>query len=231
MTVITINGQIGAAGHEIGAMVARRLQLDYVDRLILAEAAKRLGTTVAALAEKEQRVRSLGERIARFLQTLMERSAVAGAGADPYFDPGIGVLLGQDYPHVMEEPITQADQVEDESFIEATKAVIQEMADEGNAVIIGRASNIILKDHASAFHVALVSSDMESRARVIGNRQGISLEEAERIVNEHEKARVDYFRRYFKASADDPLISHMTLNIHLLGQERAAEIIVQAAPV
>ena len=96
MTVITINGQAGSAVLEIGAEVARRLGFDYVDRLILAEAAKRLGATVEALAEMEQRVLSCGERIARFLQTLLERSAAAGTGGDPYFGPDIGVLLGQE---------------------------------------------------------------------------------------------------------------------------------------
>ncbi|MFC1935186.1 AAA family ATPase [Chloroflexota bacterium] len=229
MTVITINGQIGTGGPEIAAELARRLGFDYVDRLILAEAALRLGATVEALAEKEQRTPSRGERIARFLQTLMERSAAAGAGGDPYFGPGLGVLLGQDYTEVMREPITRADQLKDDHFIEATQSVIQELANSGNTIINGRASNLILRDRPDAFHVGLVSSSMESRINVIANRLGVPPEEAERIVNEHEKARVAYFRKFFKASAEDPSKFHIMLDTHRLDRDRVAAIIINAA--
>ncbi|MDO8751628.1 MAG: cytidylate kinase-like family protein [Dehalococcoidia bacterium] len=224
MTVITINGQIGAGGQEIGAEVAKRLHLDYVDRLILAEAAKRLSATVEALVEREQRSLTRNERIARFLQTLVERSAV---GSDPYFGGGIGVVLGQEYQDAVKEPITRADQVRDEQFIEATRAVIQELARAGNAVIIGRASNLILKGYPDAFHVGLVST-VESRIKVMAEREGVSLQEAERSVNEAERARVVFFKKFFRVSADDPANFHMILNTHALDSERAASIIVQA---
>ena len=97
MAVITINGQIGTGAPEISSEVARLLGIDYVDRLILAEAAKRLGATVEALAEREQRPLTRGDRIARFLQSALERSAAAGTGGDPYFGPGLGTMLGREY--------------------------------------------------------------------------------------------------------------------------------------
>ena len=228
MTLITINGQVGTGGLEIGADVARRLHLDYVDRLILAEAAKRLGATVEVLAEREERLLSRNQRIARFLQTLMERSAVSDAAGDPYFGAGIGLVLGQEYQDAVKEPITRADQLRDEQFIEATRAVIQELARVGNAVIIGRASNLILKGAQDAFHVGLVST-VESRVKVVAERDSISLREAERRIDEAEKARVAFFRKFFRASADDPANFHMILNTHALDSERAASIIVQAA--
>ena len=228
MNVITINGQFGSAALEIGAEVARRLQFDYVDRLILAEAAKRLGTTVEALVEKEQRVPSLGERIAKFLQTIMERSAASGAGGDPYFGGGIGILMGQEYQEVVGEPITAADQLEDEHFISATWSVIQDIANDGKAVIIGRAGNLILKDNPDAFHVGLVST-MESRIKVIAKRENLPDEEAERFANDYEKARVTFFKKFFGALPDDPANFHLMLNTHNLDVERVADIIIHAA--
>lgn len=227
MTVITINGQIGAGGQEIGQEVAQRLHLDYVDRLILAEAAKRLSATVEALAEREQRPLTRNERIARFLQSMVERSAVSGAIGDPYFGGGIGVVLGQEYQDLVKEPITRADQLRDAQFIEATRAVIEELARTGNAVIIGRASNLILKGYPDAIHVGLVST-LESRGKLVAERDGVSLQEAERRMNEAERARVAFFRKFFKASADDPANFHLMLNTHVLDSERAASIIVQA---
>lgn len=227
MTVITINGQIGSGGQEVGEEVSRRLHLDYVDRLILAEAAKRLSATVEAVAQREQRTLTRNERIARFLQTLVERSAVSGAGGDPYMGSGLDMLLGQEYQTAVKEPITRADQLRDEQFIEATRSVIQELARAGNAVIIGRASNLILKGYPGAIHVGLVSTT-ESRAKVVAQRDGVSLQEAERRMHEAERARMAFFRKFFRASADDPTLFHMMLNTHALDNARAASIIVHA---
>ena len=227
MTVITINGQRGSGAREVGAEVAKQLQYDYVDRLILAEAARHLGATIEAVEDKWQRSPSLGERLSRFLERLMERSATAGAGGDPYFGPGLGVLLGQDYPDAVAEPINNADQLEDEHFLEATQNVIVNLADAGNVVIIGRAGNHILKNRPDALHVGLIST-LESRIEVVAKREGLSIDEARRFTEETEKARVEYFRKFFKSSASEPADYDLVLNTHLLDQETAAGIIIKA---
>lgn len=228
MTLITVNGQIGSGGPEVGAEVAKRLNLDYIDRLILAEAAKRLGATVEALAEKEQRRLHPRERIARFLQTLIERSAASGAGGDPYLGAGFGILLGQEYQEAMREPITRADQLRDKQFVETTRAVIRELADAGNAVIIGRASNLILKDYPTALHVGLIST-LGSRIKVVAEREGVALAQAERMTNEAEAARLAFFRKHFNAWADHSASYHLVLNTHLLDRDKVVSVIVRAA--
>ena len=64
--------------------VARVLEIDYVDRIILAEAAKRVGAPIAALEEKEEEDHSLGSRLTRLIQVAFERSAYSGNGGDPF---------------------------------------------------------------------------------------------------------------------------------------------------
>ena len=157
MPVVTINGHFGCGSPEIGMEVARVLDLEYVDRLIIAEAANRLGATEDAVAERERRTLTRVDRIARFLQSALERSAAAGTGGDPYFGPGLGTMLGREYLEVSREPITRADELDDQKFIEVTTAVIQEIAQSGNAVVLGRASNIILKELPDSLHVNLVT--------------------------------------------------------------------------
>jgi hypothetical protein len=63
MPIVTIQGQIASGGEEMGPEIARRLGIDYIDRIIMAEAGKRVGATVEALEEKEQSVPSLGARM------------------------------------------------------------------------------------------------------------------------------------------------------------------------
>ena len=58
MTVITIEGRLGAGGPDLGRMVAKEMDLDFVDRLMLADIAKKIGATVTALADQESRIPS-----------------------------------------------------------------------------------------------------------------------------------------------------------------------------
>ena len=53
MAIVTINGQRGSGAPEIGMEVAARLSYTYLDRQVLGEAAKRLGTTEDVLEAKE----------------------------------------------------------------------------------------------------------------------------------------------------------------------------------
>lgn len=227
MPVITINGQMGSGAPEIGAQIAQLLKIDYVDRMIIARAADRLGATVEAVAEREQKPLTRTDRIARFLQGALERSAAAGAGGDPYFGPELGTMLGREYREISREPISRADELDHQKFIEVTTEVIKEVAQAGNAVIIGRASNLILKDFPLAFHVGLASS-LEQGMKTIVARENLSEEEAKRRIQLQEKARLDFFRKFFKAQPENPMDYHMVLNTDKLGHEQAAAIIVNA---
>ena len=63
MSIITITGLTGSGAPELGAVIAQRAGMDYVDRLILAEAAKSLGATVQTVANMSERSLSIGEKI------------------------------------------------------------------------------------------------------------------------------------------------------------------------
>ncbi len=227
MPLITINGQIGSGGPEIGALVAQRLEIDYVDRMILAEAADRLGATVEAVEEREQRPLTRTDRIARFLQNALERSAAAGTGGDPYFGPGLGTMLGREYQDIAKEPINRAQELDDQKFIEVTQDVVKKVADSGNAVINGRASNLILWDYPNAFHVGLVAS-LEHRIQVIAARESITAEGAEQRVANQEKARVDFFSRFFKTNPGNPEQYDLVLNTTRIAHEKVVSLILEA---
>ena len=49
MAIITIGGLTGSGGRHIGKAVAETLGFDYIDRLILSDAAKQIGSTVEAM--------------------------------------------------------------------------------------------------------------------------------------------------------------------------------------
>ncbi|HBJ33018.1 MAG TPA: hypothetical protein DDY93_16820, partial [Dehalococcoidia bacterium] len=85
MAIITMGGLSGGGARALGPLVAEKIRADYVDRLILADIARHVGATVEALHQREERPPTRGERFTRILQRILERSAVTGAGGDPYF--------------------------------------------------------------------------------------------------------------------------------------------------
>ena len=83
MPVITVTGLIGSGVIEIGPKISDKLGIDHVDRTILAEAARKIGASEEDIADRTERAPGLGDRIAGFVKTVLERSALAGGGADP----------------------------------------------------------------------------------------------------------------------------------------------------
>lgn len=227
MPIITINSPHGSGAVEVGHMVARRMGLDYVDRLVLAEASKRIGATLEAMEEKEQRIHRTRDRIARFVQRMLERSALSGAGGEPYFGTGYDILLARDYTELAEGPVASAQQLDDQHFLEVTGAVIKDIARSGDAVINGRGSNIILKDEPDVLHVGLWAH-MEKRVSVLMTRHHIHESEARQLANRMEKARRSYFQRFFKADPYHPSHFDLMINMDKYDFTSAANIIVQA---
>lgn len=230
MPVITVTGLAGSGAFEVGADVARKLGIDYIDRMILAEAAKRIGATVVAVAERTERPPTLGDRVAGFVKTVLERSALAGGGADPYFGGGLDMLLVREYRDLPEEDASTDETLSDENLINVTSAVIREIAASGNVVIAGRGANVILHEHPGALHVCLVSRHQERVGRIM-EREGLNEIEAERNVLETDRARLAHYRRFFNVDPQDPQYYHQLLNTDLLDIEHTADVIIETARI
>ena len=228
MPVITMNGPIGSGTFEVGQMVAQRLGINYVDRMVFAEAARLVGSPMVTLIEKEQRVIRFRERLGRFLQTMLERSAISGVGGEPYFGHGTEMLPAETYTELIGDSPSATQTVNDKAFIEATSSVIKGLADGGDVVIIGRGGNMILADFPGALHVGMLAP-LESRIENIMTREHYTRAEASKYVAELEEARIAFFRKFFKVHPNDPDLFHLILNGARISPETAVEMVVHAA--
>ncbi len=228
MTVVTLAGLAGGGPRSLGPLVAQRLEADYVDRLILTNVARQVGATVEALHQREERPPTRGERFSRILQRILERSAVSGAGGDPYFGPGVAAFLTEEYEDLPQPTITKGHELEDEAYIEAVHNVLEEMAASGNVVIVGRGSHVILRDLPNVLRVGVVSS-YEDRVVTIMGRERIDREQAEKTMAARDGARVYYFKRFLSIdNPDAPELFHMVLNVSEVGLEYATDIVTHA---
>ena len=228
MPVITINGPVGSGPIEVGQKVSQLLHLNYVDRMVLAGAAKLIGTPVGALIEKEERVIGFREKLGRFLQTTLERSAVAGISGEPYCGRGIELLPAETYIELAGDPTTPGQMVNDKAFIEATTLVVSDLAKSGDVVIIGRGANIMLADVPGVVHIGMWAP-VEMRVKTAMDREHFDARAARKYVEELEQARITFFQKFFKVNPHDPSLYHVMLNMGKINAESAADIVKQTA--
>ena len=206
MPVITIRGQFGSWANEIGELIAHKLDIDYVDREIIAGVAERLRRPSTSITEKEMPPSTLLGRIS-------EAMAKTGYLGDSIY-AGI-------YSPLWEIPL------DDTNYLAGLEYVIKELAGSQSIVIQGRGSQFILKDCPGAFH-AMVVAPVEVRVKRVVEKLKLK-EEAAR----NEIARIDdgnraFVKRYFKANITDPVNYDIVINTNHHSIERAATIIVDA---
>ena len=229
MTVVALGGLTGAGARTMGPALAGKMEADYVDRLILTNVARHVGATVEALHQREERPPTRGERFTRFLQRVLERSAVTGAGGDPYFGPGVAAFLTEEYEDLPEPTVTRGHELEDEKYIEGIQLAINDMATDENIVMVGRGCYYILKDAPNVLRVG-IEAHVDDRIATIAERERLSLDEAASTVAARDQARLYFFNRFFDIEDPDaPEFFHFVINTSLIGQEYAIKMILDAA--
>ena len=166
MAVITIRGSLGSGASEIGRMVAEKLNIDYLDREIIAEVASRIVWTESAVEAKEMPTGSFIERIGEALKY----AYASGAGVDGIYRP------------------TWQIQLDDDRYVSGLQSVIKELAENGSVVILGRGSQFILKDMPSAFHVLTVAPQ-ELRVKRVSGSTGADEEAVRKEIERYDNSR------------------------------------------
>ncbi len=117
----------------------------------------------------------------------------------------------------------------DKLYIEQCK-FIEELAQKGSCVIVGRCADYILRDRKDCLHV-FIHADMESRARRIVERYGEKDKSPEKRLIEKDQKRKVYYKNYTGRSWGQAQNYDLCLDSGTLGVELCSELIVQAAQV
>jgi cytidylate kinase len=113
-------------------------------------------------------------------------------------------------------------------LLEVTERVIDDAVARGPVVLVGRGAQSYLAQRSDALHVFCYAPKPALVARVV-QREGISAEEAARRVDETNKRREQYVRRYWQRSWTSPDNYHLCVNTDWLGIDGAADLIAQVA--
>ena len=99
---------------------------------------------------------------------------------------------------------------------EALGQVMNELAQQGQVLIVGRGGSRFLRDHPSAFHVRLVAA-MDVRIQRVMAHRWLREEPARQLVAESDSQRGRFYQDSFGADWGDPLGYHLVVNSIRLG--------------
>lgn len=212
MPAITIRGGLGSGAYLIAPEVAKILDVRYVDRQILTEVARHLDSTVEEVADIDHVPWGFKGRVAKELGRAFEQIS---AGPVAPFDLG---------PHY----VPTGDVLTEEKYITALQSVIHDLVETEDVVLVSRGSQMILKDHPGSLHVYL-HAPMEVRIPRVMDYFHIDEEQAGIKIEESDKARHAYVKRYFKADVEDMDHYDMVINTRKISLKEAIDIIVSLA--
>ena len=201
VSLVTLSATYGAGGSEVGPALARRLGVPFVDRLIPSEVAARLAIRLRAAYSRDQRSSGVLSRLLVSLAPMARSFGVEGPAASP---------------------------LADRDFREKAEQVIFERAESGQAVILGRAGAVVLRDDPRALHVRL-DGPAEARLRQAMRIQGVERSVAERRMKETDRARHAYVRQFHHADARNPALYHLLIDSTMIDLTACVEIIALAA--
>jgi cytidylate kinase len=106
--------------------------------------------------------------------------------------------------------LTEAHAFDTDRMMAMVEEIMQTIAEEGNAVIVGRGAPFFLRDREDTFRVFTYAPHDEKIRRVL--EMGKSHEEAEDLVENVDKERMAYIKHYFNADWPKRSLYHLMIN-------------------
>lgn len=200
MRAITISREYGSGGGEIASRLAERLGWRLVDHEVVKQIAQRLGVEEEDAAAHDEHAESW---VMQFLTTMQ----------------GVGPMVA--LPSNLSFPPTEA------SYTRALRDVVNGAVLAGQSVIVGRGSQIILRNRRDTLHVRIVAP-LEQRIAYVMLRESLSHAEAQQRITQRDQERRRYLINNYRHTPDDAHLYDITLNTSVLDLDSCVELIVHA---
>ena len=115
-----------------------------------------------------------------------------------------------------------------ELYRDFMEAVVYEVARNGEGVIIGHGSQVLLRDFGCALHVLLHASESARIENLIAQNM-LSRETAEKLIQKSDNEQRGFFRYAFNLRMSDPSLYDLMINTEKLGTASTVKLIVESA--
>lgn len=204
--VITISREVGSGGHTIGRKLAKALGVRFCDKDLISALRKEFGLSTYEIERiKGEKKNWLDSFLEKFAPITREEGIIA---AQP------DVL--EDWNHT----------VTTEDVFEAESKILEELAAGGSCVIAGRSGFFVLNDHPNKLDIFITASLDKRIARVM-RKQGLKEEQAKAIIENVDRSRETYVKRFAGTTRYDLRNYDLVLNVDNLDEDQAVACILQ----
>ena len=200
MRAITISREYGSGGGEIAARVAQRLGWRLVDHEVITQIAQRLGVEEEDAAAHDEHADGW---IVQFLSTMQTVGPMVALPANLTFPP------------------------DDMAYAHALRDVVHAAVSASPCVVVGRGSQIILRERRDVLHVRIVAP-IELRIAYVAQRENLSRAAAQQRIHQKDLDRRRYLSTTYHHTPDEPHLYDLIINTSVLDLDSCAALIHQA---
>lgn len=181
--IITVEREYGSGGGEIAQMLATQLGWKLWDQLLTEEIARLAKCPKNIVEVREEKTDPLYYRLFKsFLRGSYEGSLNAH----------------------------KLNLVDAECILQFTERVVQQVASMGNSVIVGRGSQLFLRNRSDTLRVFLYAPRDDKVRRLLA--RGKSEKDALQLVDTVDRERIDFIQKYFNVEWPDRAVYHAMIN-------------------
>lgn len=195
--IIAIGRQFGSGGHEVGNLLAERLDIPLYDRNLVKMAAEDLNLSKQAVEEVDE------TGLSRFL-------SYYAAGPSSYNSFYMG-----DFD--MGEPLSQ-------QVYQAQSQIIKKLASRSPCVIVGRCADYVLADQPGLINV-FITADKESRVKRIAEKYELTDRKAAERIRKVDRERRYYYELHTGKDWGSTEAHDIILNTARLGIKETVDIL------
>ena len=202
--VITINRELGSGGRTVGRLLAEKLGVPFYDKAVIKALQEKYNLTTPEIERLKGRKHSWWADVERILKI------DSGVSMD-YYLPNKG-----DAPDLL---------TTDEMFKTETM-ILQDLAVEGSCVVAGRSGFHVFRNHPNHLSI-LIQASMEFRVDRVARKQNISEDEARKIIDQVDKMRENYVKKYTGTSRYDTRNYQLVISADGKTEEEIADMIIR----
>ena len=204
--VITINRELGSGGRTVGEKLAAKLGVPFYDKALIKALTEKYNLTV--------------EEIERL------KGRKHGWWADFKRVVGIGQVFINSSKYYEVEMGKETELLTTGEMYKVEKEIVKGIAADESCVITGRTAFYIMKDQPNRMSI-LIQASMDYRIERVMKKQGLSREEAEKVIKKVDKMRENYVNKYTSTSRYDTRNYDLVISMDGKTEDEVAEMICQ----
>jgi cytidylate kinase len=177
--VITINRELGSGGHTVGQKLSEKLGVPFYDKALIQHLQEKYHLTVEEIEKLKGQKHDWWSNFKRVI--------------------GMSMTGPKYYQVSMDQ---EPELITTEEMFKSEQEILKGIAEAESCIVAGRSGFYVFRKHPNHLSI-LIQASMDFREKRVARKQGITTEEARKIIDKVDEMRENYISKYAKTSRYD----------------------------